>query len=156
MKDERPMGRLCVNKTDAENGVALQGVEFEIRNKVTGEAAGTLVTDKDGRAESELLPIAVYEGGKMIEPILYVLEETKPLDGYEKYEKEEEVVFEYQDDQTPMIEVLKEIQNTRKPGVTPKKPAPKTGDVARIWIPIVLALISIVGMIGVVVWRKRR
>lgn len=156
MKDERPMGRLCVNKTDAENGAALQGVEFEIRNKVTGETAGTLVTDKDGRAESELLPIAVYEGGKMIEPILYVLEETKPLDGYEKYGKEEEVVFEYQDDQTPVIEVLKEIQNTRKPGMTPKKPAPKTGDMVRIWIPVALAVLSVVGIIGVFIWRKRR
>lgn len=156
MKDERPMGRLCVNKTDAENGAALQGVEFEIRNKVTGEMVGTLVTDKDGRAESELLPIAVYEGGKMIEPILYVLEETKPLDGYEKYGKEEEVVFEYQDDQTSVIEVLKEIQNMRKPEVTPKKPAPKTGDMVRIWIPIVLAVLSTVGVIVVVVWKKRR
>ena len=35
------------------------------------------MTDKKGETVSELLPIAKYEEGKMKEPIVYVLKETK-------------------------------------------------------------------------------
>ena len=95
MKDERPSGQLLIQKTDAENKAPLAGVEFELRNKATGEVVGTLVTGEDGTAKSEELPIAVYEEGKYVEPIVYVLVETKPLEGYEANTEEVEVVFEY-------------------------------------------------------------
>ena len=41
--------------------------------------------------------------------------ETKPLEGYEANTEEVEVVFEYQDDETKIIEVTEEIENARKP-----------------------------------------
>lgn len=154
MKDERPVGQLTVKKTDSENGAPLKGVEFEIRNKVTKEVAGKLVTGEDGTAKSEELPAAVYENGKYVEPIVYVLVEVKPLDGYEANKKEEEVVFTYKDDKTKVIEITKEVKNTRKPGVEAPA-APKTGDSTNIWIPIAVALFAI-GGITVVIIRKRK
>lgn len=155
MEDERPVGQLIVKKTDSENGVVLAGVEFEIRNKVTGEVVGTMVTGNDGIAKSETLPIAVYEDGKYVEPIVYTLVETKPLEGYESNSEEYEVVFSYKDDKTRVIEVTKEIQNTRKPG-TPAPTAPKTGDTTNIWIPVVVALVALAGIVVVIVRMRRK
>ena len=70
-------------------------------------------TGKDGKAVSELLPIGTYENGVFKEPITYVLKETATLKGYEKTEEEWEIVFTYQNDKTPVIEVVKEIQNKK-------------------------------------------
>ncbi len=50
-----------------------------------------------------------------MESLEYVFLETKLLDGYEANTKEVEVVFEYLDDETKIIEVEKEIENARKP-----------------------------------------
>ena len=155
MKDERPSGQLLVQKTDAENKAPLAGVEFELRNKATGEVVGTLVTGEDGTAKSEELPIAVYEEGKYVEPIVYVLVETKPLEGYEANTEEVEVVFDYQDDETKLIEVTKEIENTRKPG-TPPPDAPKTGDHTKIWIPVIIMVAAILGIVAIVIRIRRR
>lgn len=155
MKDERPSGQLLVQKTDAENKAPLEGVEFELRNKATGEVVGTLVTGEDGTAKSEELPIAVYEEGKYVEPIVYVLVETKPLEGYEANTEEVEVVFDYQDDETKLIEVTKEIENTRKPG-TPPPDAPKTGDHTKIWIPVIITAAAILGIVVIVIRIRRR
>lgn len=154
MHDERPVGQLIVKKTDSENQAPLKGVEFEIRNKATGETVGTLITGEDGTAKSEELPVALYENGKYVEPIVYILAETKALEGYEDYAKEEEFTFEYQDDKTKVIEVTKEIQNTRKPGVEAPD-APKTGDQTMIWIPVALAVIGVIGIV-LVLYRIRK
>lgn len=155
MKDERPSGQLLIQKTDAENKAPLAGVEFELRNKATGEVVGTLVTGEDGTAKSEELPIAVYEEGKYVEPIVYVLVETKPLEGYEANTEEVEVVFEYQDDETKIIEVTEEVENTRKPG-TPPPDAPKTGDDTRAWIPVVIMSAALLGAFFIVIRIRRR
>ena len=155
MKDERPSGQLLIQKTDAENKASLAGVEFELRNKATGEVVGTLMTGEDGTAKSEELPIAVYEEGKYVEPIVYVLVETKPLEGYEANTEEVEVVFDYQDDETKLIEVTKEIENTRKPG-TPPPDAPKTGDHTKIWIPVIIMAAAILGIVAIVIRIRRR
>lgn len=156
MENEPAMGRLIVKKTDAADGTPLAGVEFEIRNKVTQEVVGTLITDEKGEARSELLPIATYENGKMQEPIVYVLVETKPLEGYEESKIEEEFVFTYQDQNTPVIEITKEIKNTKIPGSeTPD--APKTGDMTNIWLPLALGGGSLIGIIiSVIKIRKKR
>lgn len=155
MKNEPAMGQLIVKKTDSEDGTPLAGVEFEIRNKVTKEVVGTLITDENGEARSEKLPIAAYEDGKMTEPIVYVLVETKPLEGYEEYTKEEEFVFTYQDQNTSVIEITKEIQNIRIPGAEIPT-APKTGDTTNIWIPLALGGISLVGAITAIIWIRRK
>ena len=113
MEDERAMGQLVIVKTDADSKAALEGVEFVLLEKETGKEVERLKTGKDGKAVSSLLPIGTYENGVFKEPITYVLKETAALEGYEKTEEEWEIVFTYQNDKTPVIEVVKEIQNKK-------------------------------------------
>lgn len=153
MKDERPDGQLLIKKVDAGNQAPLEGVEFELSNKVTGEVVQKLVTGKDGTVKSKKLPSALYKDGKYVEPIVYVLKETKPLKGYEASKEETEVVFAYKDDKTKVIEVSKEIKNTRKPGVE----APKTGDMTNLWLPAAAAVLALAGIVVVILrMRKKR
>lgn len=156
MEDERAMGQLVIVKTDADSKAALEGVEFVLLEKETGKEVGRLKTGKDGKAVSELLPIGTYENGVFKEPITYVLKETATLKGYEKTEEEWEIVFTYQNDKTPVIEVVKEIQNKKIPE-TPGtvKPGPKTGDDTNWFLPL-LALGVSAGMVaGLLYYRKR-
>lgn len=45
--------------------------------------------------------------------------------------------FEYKDGKTKVIEIVKEIKNTKSPsGSTPTGNSPKTGDSTNIWLPI--------------------
>ena len=156
MEDERAMGQLVIVKTDTDSKAALEEVEFVLLEKETGEEVGRLKTGKDGKAVSELLPIGTYENGVFKEPITYVLKETATLKGYEKTEEEWEIVFTYQNDKTPVIEVVKEIQNKKIPE-TPGtvKPGPKTGDDTNWFLPL-LALGVSAGMVaGLLYYRKR-
>ena len=156
MEDERAMGQLVIVKTDTDSKAALEGVEFVLLEKETGKEVGRLKTGKDGKAVSELLPIGTYENGVFKEPITYVLKETATLKGYEKTEEEWEIVFTYQNDKTPVIEVVKEIQNKKIPE-TPGtvKPGPKTGDDTN-WFLSLLALGVSAGMVaGLLYYRKR-
>ena len=148
MEDERAMGQLVIVKTDTDSKAALEGVEFVLLEKETGKEVGRLKTGKDGKAVSELLPIGTYENGVFKEPITYVLKETATLKGYEKTEEEWEIVFTYQNDKTPVIEVVKEIQNKKIPE-TPGtvKPGPKTGDDTNWFLPL-LALGVSAGMVA--------
>lgn len=137
MEDERAMGQLVIVKTDADSKKALEGVEFILSEKESGKEVGRLKTGKDGKAVSELLPIGIYENGTFKESITYLLKEAAPLEGYEKTEEEWEIVFAYQDDKTPVIEVVKEIQNKKipeAPGTV--KPGPKTGDDTNWFLPL--------------------
>lgn len=147
MKDERPAGQLIIKKTDAENKSVLAGVEFELRSKATGEVVEKLTTGEDGIAKSGELPIAVYENGVYGEPIVYVLVETKPLEGYEANTKEEETVFAYQDDKTKVIEITKEIENQKTPVEEKTVDAPKTGDDTNLLLPILIAVFALIGML---------
>lgn len=155
IKDERPSGQLLIQKTDAENKAPLADVEFELRNQATGEIVETLVTGEDGTAKSGELPIGIYEEGAFVEPIVYVLVETKPLEGYEVNTEEVEVVFEYQDNETKIIEATEEIENARKPG-TPPPDAPKTGDDTRAWILVVIMSAALLGAFFIVIRIRRR
>lgn len=157
MQDERAMGRLKIRKTEEGSKKPLEGVEFTLTEKESGKEVAKLVTDKKGETVSELLPIAKYEEGKMKEPIVYVLKETKALEGYEKSEETYEIVFEYEDGQTPIIEVLKEITNKAIPDTpgTPIEHGPKTGDDTNILLLIGGCLLS--GSIaGLAFWRSRK
>lgn len=154
MKDERAMGRLIIQKTDADSGESLEGVEFTLTEKDGDKEAITLVTDKDGRAESGLLDIGVFENGELKESIIYLLKESKPLDGYKKNEEVYEITFEYKDDETPVIEVLKEISNQK---ITEKKvsDAPKTGDSSNM-VGMIIAVVT-TGCICIYIgWRRMR
>lgn len=49
MKDERTMGRLIIQKTDADSNKPLEGVEFVLTAKAAGGEMAKQVTDKEGR-----------------------------------------------------------------------------------------------------------
>ena len=156
MKDAHPYGKLVIKKTDSTSKAALSGAEFELREKESGKVVEKLVTDKTGTATSGKLPIATYKNGKVEKTVEYILVETKAPNGYELSSKKEEIRFEYKDGKTKVIEILKEIKNTKSPsGSTPTGNSPKTGDSTNIWLPILLAVLSACG-IGGVIWYKKK
>ena len=66
------------------------------------------------------------------------------------------VIIENKDGKTKVIEIVKEIKNTKSPsGSTPTGNSPKTGDSTNIWLPILLAVLSACG-IGGVIWYKKK
>lgn len=156
MKDAHPYGKLVIKKTDSTSKAALSGSEFELREKESGKVVEKLVTDKTGTATSGKLPIATYKNGKVEKTVEYILVETKAPNGYELSSKKEEIRFEYKDGKTKVIEIVKEIKNTKSPsGSTPTGNSPKTGDSTNIWLPILLAVLSACG-IGGVIWYKKK
>lgn len=156
MKDTHPYGKLVIKKTDSTSKAALPGAEFELREKESGKVVEKLVTDKTGTATSGKLPIATYKNGKVEKTVEYILVETKAPNGYELSSKKEEIRFEYKDGKTKVIEIVKEIKNTKSPsGSTPTGNSPKTGDSTNIWLPILLAVLSACG-IGGVIWYKKK
>ena len=156
MKDAHPYGKLVIKKTDSTSKSALSGAEFELREKESGKVVEKLVTDKTGTAKSGKIPIATYKNGKVEKTVEYILVETKAPNGYELSSKEEEIRFEYKDGKTKVIEIVKEIKNTKSPsGSTPTGNSPKTGDSTNIWLPILLAVLSACG-IGGVIWYKKK
>ena len=139
MKDAHPYGKLVIKKTDSTSKAALSGAEFELREKESGKVVEKLVTDKTGTATSGKIPIATYKNGKVEKTVEYILVETKAPNGYELSSKKEEIRFEYKDGKTKVIEIVKEIKNTKSPsGSTPTGNSPKTGDSTNIWLPIFL------------------
>ena len=156
MKDAHPYGKLVIKKTDSTSKAALPGAEFELREKENGKVVEKLVTDKTGTATSGKIPIATYKNGKVEKTVEYILVETKAPNGYELSSKKEEIRFEYKDGKTKVIEIVKEIKNTKSPsGSTPTGNSPKTGDSTNIWLPILLAVLSACG-IGGVIWYKKK
>ena len=156
MKDAHPYGKLVIKKTDSTSKAALSGAEFELREKESGKVVEKLVTDKTGTATSGKIPIATYKNGKVEKTVEYILVETKAPNGYELSSKKEEIRFEYKDGKTKVIEIEKEIKNTKSPsGSTPTGNSPKTGDSTNVWLPILLAVLSACG-IGGVIWYKKK
>ena len=156
MKDAHPYGKLVIKKTDSTSKAALPGAEFELREKENGKVVEKLVTDKTGTATSGKIPIATYKNGKVEKTVEYILVETKAPNGYELSNKKEEIRFEYKDGKTKVIEIVKEIKNTKSPsGSTPTGNSTKTGDSTNIWLPILLAVLSACG-IGGVIWYKKK
>lgn len=156
MKDAHPYGKLVIKKTDSTSKAALPGAEFELREKENGKVVEKLVTDKTGTATSGKIPIATYKNGKVEKTVEYILVETKAPNGYELSNKKEEIRFEYKDGKTKVIEIVKEIKNTKSPsGSTQTGNSPKTGDSTNIWLPILLAVLSACG-IGGVIWYKKK
>ena len=144
MKDDTAKGKVIINKTDADNEEPLKGVEFELRDS-DGKVLEKLVTDAAGHAESGLYEIATYKNGEFGDPIKYYLVETKALDGYTLDSTQHEIVFEYVDQNTPVIEVTKDLTNKETEPGQPGNPGnpcsnPKTGDETNLWLPIVLMI----------------
>ena len=95
MKDEYVFGKLLLKKRDSELNTMIEGVEFEIRDK-DGKVIQTLVTGKDGCAESDLLPICTYDkNGSYDTDITYTVVETKAKEDYILDSTPHEVTFTY-------------------------------------------------------------
>lgn len=112
--DKNAMGKIQIEKNDAETKEKLSGAVFEVRASediVTpdqtvrikkGEVAETLIVGEDGTALSKELYIGKYE-----------IQETKQPDGYVLDPKCYEVEIKYQDQNTPVV--LTEISIPNEP-----------------------------------------
>lgn len=150
MKDEQAVGRIIINKTDSVTGSPIEGVVFEIRDK-DGKVLDTLTTDKNGYAESKLLPICTYnKDGSYKEDIHYTVIETKATNGYILDETSYDVVLKYSDNAPVCIEETVKLINTPKPDI------PKTGDTGNVYRYALLALISLAVMVSLVMAKKSR
>ena len=119
-------------------------MEFELRDS-KGKVLEKLVTDAAGHAESGLYEIATYKNGEFGKSIKYYLVETKTLDS-----TKHEIVFEYVDQNTPVIEVTKDLTNKGKQpegneaqphdSGTTGRTSSKTGDNTNLWLPIALMI----------------
>lgn len=137
MKDELVKGKIIIEKTDEVTKKAVAGATFEIRDK-EGKVIETLVTDKDGRAESGELPIAVFKDGNFEEDIKYYVVETKAPEGYILESTSHEVVLKY-DDAAPEV-VTYTLSLTNKP-TEPK--LPQTGDNMNPWLYVGVGLAAL-------------
>ena len=165
MKDDTAKGKVILNKTDADNEEPLKGVEFELRDS-DGKVLETLVTDAAGHAESDLYEIATYKDGEFGDPIKYYLVETKALEGYSLDEIRHEIVFEYADQNTPIIEVALDLTNketettssggTSDDGTSTTAGTPKTGDETNLWLPILVMLASASLAAGILVGSHKK
>ena len=149
MKDERAMGKVIIYKKDESTGNPLAGVEFELRDS-DGKVLETLITDDNGYAESKLYEISAFKDGVFDGPLKYVLVETKTLNGYVLDPMEREVIFEYKDDKTPVVEVQFEILNKKE-----ETKAPRTGDKANVILWAMLAGVSAIGA-GAIYYRRKK
>jgi uncharacterized surface anchored protein len=120
MEDNRPVGKIVLEKVDASTKTRLAGVEFTITDE-QGKVLERMVTDEDGHAESREYPIATYENGQYKESITYYIKETKTLDGYQLMKGTYEVRFDYVDGQTTVITYNMRFANERLP-TTPETP----------------------------------
>ncbi|MEQ2433118.1 SpaA isopeptide-forming pilin-related protein [Blautia caccae] len=165
MEDAQAMGKVILNKTDKDTQKPLKGVEFTLYDR-KGKALETLVTDSAGHAESKEYPIAIFKDGTYEKALVYILKETKTLEGYQLDETEHEITFGYADDRTPVVEYQMELTNEKLPEEkaqnpgTPGQPstsvhAPKTGDETNIWL-FVAVMAASAGGVGFLTWKKKR
>ena len=145
--DDRTYGEFTIVKTDSKTGAPLKGVEFDlisvdevvdpITNEVIfekGEVIEHFVTDGNGKAQlTNKLPIATYGVGGFAAPIKYKLIETKAAPGqYDASAVSCDVVFQYANDQTPVVKLNFDLTND-KPSITVTKtgtPETFVGDIA--------------------------
>ncbi len=149
MKDEAAVGKIIISKK-SEDGKALAGAKFEIRDK-DGKVIETLITDKDGHAESGELPIATFKDGKYDEAITYTVVEVEAPEGYLLDSTPKEVKFEYKDGKTKVVEYTLEVTN--KP-TEPK--LPQTGDNMNPWVFAGFGLAAVAAGLAVLFWKKRK
>lgn len=128
----------------------IAGVEFEIRDK-DGKVIETVVTDKDGHAESKELPICIYnEDGSFKEDIHYYVVETKAAEGYILDETVHDVVLQYDDNAPECVEYT--LSLTNKP-TEPK--LPQTGDNFNPWLYAGLGLGALALGLFAAFWKKK-
>lgn len=109
----------------------------------------TLVTDKNGHAESKELSIAVFKEGNFVEDIKYYVVEIKAAEGYILDSTPHEVVLQYDDNALEIVTYT--LSLTNKP-TEPK--LPQTGDNMNPWLFVGVGLAAISA--GVMVFRRKK
>jgi 5-hydroxyisourate hydrolase-like protein (transthyretin family) len=163
MKNETVRGKVIIHKLDQDTKKPLKGVEFELSDE-EGNILETLITDKDGYAESVLYEIAAFQNGIYEKDRIYELVETKTADGYELDKTRHKVVFPYQNDTTAVVELQLELTNKRetvkRESETSDKgnheEAPKTGDTTNILFWALLLMGSCACISAIWLGRKRK
>ena len=138
--------------SDGNSCYSLDGAEISIYSDADcTDLLDTLTTDKNGYAESKLLPICTYnKDGSYKEDIHYTVIETKAANGYILDETSYDVVLKYSDNAPVCIEETVKLTNTPKPDI------PKTGDTSNVYRYALLALISLAVMVSLVMAKKSR
>ena len=151
MVDEQAVGKIVIEKTDKVTGKPVAGVTFEIRDK-DGKVIETLVTDKNGHAESKELPICTYKtDGTFDADIHYFVVETKAADGYILDETVHDVVLKY-DDKAPEC-VVYTLSLTNIP-TEPK--LPQTGDNMNQFLYLGIGALALIAGIGVGLGKRKK
>ena len=149
MKDDYLYGKIALIKHDAISDKKLDGVEFEIRDS-DGNVLETLVTDKNGYAESKELPICTYtENGIFDKHITYYLVETKAKEGYVLNDTPYEVVLSYEGAAPEIVTYMLDIPNDKIPDI------PKTGDGFRPVLAILAGVLSLFAFVWFIAARKK-
>lgn len=137
------VGDIEIFKVDGVTKEPLEGVKFEIIDKLNGEVVAQLITDSLGYATTakEERP-----GGSLLLGD-YIIREAEPLPGYGPIEDMEVTL----DDFSSIVTI--KIDNIPLPA--PKEKPADTGDVAGRMIPLIVALL-IISCIGAIVTVKKR
>lgn len=149
MKDEAAVGKIIIEKTNADTGKALAGAKFEIRDK-DGKVIETLITDKNGHAESQEFAIGTFKDGKYEAAITYYVVEVEAPKGYILDETVKEVTFEYRDGKVGVIEYKLAVSN--KP-TEPK--LPQTGDNFNPWLYGGIGAVALTLGVAALFWKKK-
>lgn len=179
MEDDQARGRVILNKTDKDTKKPMKGVEFALCDS-KGKVLETLVTDSAGHAESKEYPIATFKNGAYGKQIVYILKETKTMEGYKLDKTEHKVKFSYVDDKTPVVEYKIDLTNEKIPEEQPETPSapgpsapdspssaqntptsviansPKTGDHTPILLFVLLMALSAGGIVTLFVMKKHK
>ena len=149
MKDETVPGRIVIRKTDAETGVGLDGVTFELRDK-NGYVLSTAVTENGGWLQFGNLPICTYDNGAYREDKVYVLVETKTREGYILDSTPHEVTLRYSGKAPDVVEVTVCLTNE------PTEPElPQTGGGFDGWAIAILGLFFMALGIHCLIMRRK-
>lgn len=148
MFDEEVKGRLVINKVDTITGAALAGAAFELKDE-EGNVIQTLVTDENGHAESDLLNFGIYDtNGSYLGSKIYTLTEVTSPNGYKLDGSPVTIEFQYQDDQTEVVEVNVTVKNEREPEVP-------TGDKTDM-LPFLILMLGTVLVLGTGIYGKKK
>lgn len=137
------VGDIEIHKGDKATGKPLEGVKFQVIDKLNGEVVADLVTNEMGYATTAR---EEYPGGSLLLGD-YIIRETEPLPGYAPIDD-----IEVNINEVTRVESLK-IDNELLP--VPKEEMPDTGDPMGRLIPLTIALLLISFMGALVTVRKR-
>ncbi|MBQ8828084.1 MAG: hypothetical protein IJZ90_02970, partial [Clostridia bacterium] len=141
-------GVITIKKICENSGKGIIGTEFEIRNK-DGDVIETLVTDKNGLAKSDLLPIGISQ----TDSVTYYIAETKASVGYIHDETVHKVEFRYSGKGSEAIAYTLEL--TGKSSESDPVQTTDTSNTCGIVIAITFSAIVLAGII-IFLWKKKK